>query len=455
MINEDTIVAPATAAGGGGVGIIRVSGPDAERQFLELFRPTFQPEQFKTHHFYYGHFCRPDGEILDEVMAVIMRGPRSFTTEDTVEFHCHNSIVILRQILNIIINNGVRMADPGEFTKRAFLNGRVDLCQAEAVADLIAAKSEKAGKVALQQLSGRLSASIKEYRKKLLHILALVETHIDFSEEDIELPDVVGLANDVRKVKDDISVLVQTYATGRLLQEGTHILILGAPNVGKSSLLNRLVGSDRAIVTDIPGTTRDSLEEQHQIGGFPIKLIDTAGIRKTDDPIETEGIKRAYDRIEKADLVLLMVEAGSEIKETDRRLLDLCQNSEVIWVVNKVDRVRNGKGDDLLPGMDSVEISCKTGQGIEALEVMIKQHLESGREGAEESFVLYNARHCASLQGTIDALGLFLEGIEQGLSPDLLAIELRQAIQYVGEVTGESVTEEMLDVIFSHFCIGK
>lgn len=455
MTREDTIVAPATAAGRGGIGIIRVSGPDALRQLECFFRPYSKKDNYRSHTLYYGHFVQNNGQPLDEIMAVSMRSPHSYTTEDTVEFHCHNSVAIIRQIINTLVGNGVRLAEPGEFTQRAFLNGRLDLCQAEAVADLIAAKSERAGKIALEQLSGQLSKAISGYRSDIVRILALLETHIDFSEEDIDLPDLHALAADVKEIYASIKNLVNTFSTGRILHEGAKILILGAPNVGKSSLLNRFLGEKRAIVTDIPGTTRDSLEEQHQIGEIPVKLIDTAGIRETNDPIESEGISRALAKIDLSDLVLVMIDAGSGLTEQDHKLLEHCQNKKVILIFNKVDQTEFTLPSCIPGDIDRIAISCKTGHGMSELEDQISLSLKLNQESADESLLLYNARHQASLQNTLSRLDSFFHGAEVGLSPELLAVELRDAIQYLGEVTGESVTDELLDIIFSSFCIGK
>jgi tRNA modification GTPase len=454
--SHQTIIAPATPPGEGGVGIIRLSGGLAEPALLRFFHPSRRPTSLTSHHLYHGHLCSVAGELIDEVLAVVMRAPHSFTREDVVEIHCHGGPVVIQRILDLFLENGdVRLARPGEFTLRAFLNGRLDLTQAEAVIDVIRSRSEAACSVAMRQLDGRLSNAIHRFRGELTDLLAFVEAHIDFSEEDIDLPGQKRLVADGRDVLNRMDVLLATFEEGRALREGLSVLILGRPNVGKSSLLNALLGEARAIVTDVPGTTRDTIEESLSLGGLPLRLIDTAGIRDTVDPVEAEGVRRAQDKVASADLILLVVDGSVNVLDEDLLALRACKGSRLILVVSKQDlpAVPLSEPFALLP---SVRLSTHTGEGLAELTLRITALFSTAtsREG-QESVLLSDRRHRDALLRARRSLGHFCSEAHAATPLEFLAIDLREALQALGEITGETTPDEILDRIFSRFCIGK
>jgi len=448
-LHQDTIIAPATPAGSGGLAVIRLSGPLAEPALLELFRPVSPQSRLQSHRLYLGQLIDPDGLALDEVMAVVMRSPHSFTREDVVEIHCHGGPAVINSILDLFLGRGIRMAQPGEFTQRAFLNGRLDLSQAEAVADLIHARSRGAARIALGQLQGKLARMIGEARQQLIEALALVEVHIDFSDQDIDLPDFQPLADRVAAITARLRLLLNTYDDGRMLQEGVRILILGKPNVGKSSLLNALLGEARAIVTDIAGTTRDTIEETLLLNEVPVRLIDTAGIRHTSDTVELEGVRRARDKAASADLVLLVVDGGEITDQDDELALAACDRDRLLLVVNKADREQVDLCGEFR-NLAQVRVAAKHGRGLEKLQAAIKERLFSGGTPGED-ILLYERRHRDSLVAACACLDQFLAGVDA----EFLALELRGAITSLGQISGDSVTDEVLEQIFSKFCIGK
>ena len=452
--HHDTIVAPVTPAGEGGVGIVRLSGSQAEALLRRLFRPHRAVERFTSHRLYYGTAVAAGGEALDEILAVVMRGPHSYTREDVAELHCHGGPLVMRRILDSCIAAGARLARPGEFTLRAFLNGRLDLSQAEGVIDLIRARSEDAGRLALQQVQGRLSRSLLEFRDGLTDLLALVETHIDFPDEDLELPVGSQLHRQAEEILARMDALLATFDTGRLLREGIAILLLGRPNVGKSSLLNALLDEDRAIVTSIPGTTRDTIEEKLVIGGLPVRLIDTAGIRATRDPIESEGVRRAREKVLSADLVLLVLDGSGPTEEDDLLALAACGEAPTLLVINKSDLVETPLSGTF-QALPQVRVSARTGAGVEALRCRIVDHFHQPSAESREDFLLNDRRHLEALLRSRAALASFIEGSAAGQATELLAIELREALDGLGEITGETTTDQVLDRIFSRFCIGK
>jgi len=450
----DTIVAPATPAGEGGIAVVRLSGPSSEQLLLKHFRPRqAEPLTLQSHQLYLGLLCDRE-EAIDEVMAVVMRAPRSFTCEDVVEIHCHGSQWLVRRIVDLMIAAGARIARPGEFTQRAFLNGRLDLAQAEAVADLIHSRSEAAGRIALGQLQGRLSQLLHQWSGQLKDLLAEVETHIDFSEEDIDLPELSGVSRDVAGLMEGMQHLLDTFDSGRLLQEGVRVLIFGKPNVGKSSLLNSLLGESRAIVTEVAGTTRDSIEEGMSLGGLAIRLIDTAGVRETVDLVEKEGVARAHSKLASADLVLLLVDGSSILDADDHLALQACDPGKTLLVVNKLDR-----GSHPLPTpfttLPRIEVSAKTGLGLDGLQQRILLHFCLDRRDFGESVFLYERRHRDTLERTLGHLQSFVTQQALAAPFEVLALELRSALIILGEVTGETATDDILDRIFSRFCIGK
>jgi tRNA modification GTPase len=451
--SDQTIVAPATAVGEGGIGIIRLSGASAESTLQRFFRSSKKLDKFDSHYLYHGHIYNVDQQFVDEVMAVVMRSPHSYTGEDVVEVHCHGGPLIIRQILDLFIDAGLRLAQPGEFTLRAFVNGRLDLTQAEAVIDVIQSRSDAASQLAVRQMDGALSKVLYGFRDNLVEHLSLLEAHIDFPEEDIAPPAIARLKQDVDGIRTEVDKLLAGFDTGRVLREGLNVLILGRPNVGKSSLLNALLGESRAIVTDIPGTTRDTVEESLEIGGVPLRLIDTAGVHDTGDPVEAEGVRRAGEKCGTADLVLLVIDGSQPLQDDDLLALQMIQQQKRLLVVNKSDQ-----GVVSLPepfsGLRSVAVSAKNGDGLETLKSSITDLFSVGGE-VSESTLVSDRRHRQALLQANDALDRFSSSVDAGEEPELLAIDLREALQALGEITGETTPDEILDQIFSRFCIGK
>lgn len=455
MLPFDTIAAPATPSGPGGIGIIRISGKGAEAALAALFRPTRPSRRLRSHQLYHGQIVDSAQTVVDEVLAVVMRAPHSYTREDVVEIHCHGGQVILRRVLDLLLDQGIRLANPGEFTQRAFLNGRLDLAEAEAVIDLIQSRSEGSRRVALEQMQGRLSRAIHGFRHQVADLLALVETFIDFPEEDIPLLQVEGLAEQGLAVRHQIDLLLDNFENGRILREGLSVLILGCPNVGKSSLLNALLGEARAIVTPVPGTTRDTIEESLTLGGVPLRLVDTAGVRDTSDVIEAEGVRRAQEKIAGSDLILFVIDGSRGLTADDHFALDLCASRRVLLTVNKLDL---GLVDLKSPfsGLPRVDISAHSGEGLEQLRQAIVSFFQNqaGSEGIETP-LLSDRRHREALILARNALQRFEDCLRNNLSVEFLAVELREALQGLGLVTGETTPDDILERIFSRFCIGK
>jgi tRNA modification GTPase len=454
LSSEQTIIAPATPPGEGGIAILRISGNSAEGALQRSFRPSLNVSRLESHHLYHGKLVAPDGHVIDEVMAVLMRAPRTYTREDVAEIHCHGGSQTVRVILKHFLDSGLRLADPGEFTLRAFLHGRVDLARAEAVADLIRARSESARSVALGQMHGHLSTTVHRFREQVADLLALVEAHIDFPEDDIEVPVQQLLFSSAQATSQEIDALLVTFDSGRLLRDGLSVLIIGRPNVGKSSLLNRLLGESRAIVSDIPGTTRDTIEESLSLGGIPLRLIDTAGVRDSEHPVEVEGIRRSKEKIACADLVLLVVDGSRPLLEEDRLALALCATRRTLLVVNQADRPVHPLPDDFL-SMQAIAVSAHTGTGMEGLRNAIVACFQGVGADPTETVMLSDQRHYQALLGARAALGRYLRALEDGFSPEFLALDLREALRALGEITGETASEDILQRIFSRFCIGK
>lgn len=459
--NEDTIAAVATAVGEGGIGIIRISGPRAAAIASGLFRRAGKNAAgpILSHRAVYGHIADPvSGAVIDEVLLLLMLAPRTYTREDIAEIHCHGGPVPLRKILGLVLAAGARLAEPGEFTKRAFLNGRLDLSQAESVIDIIRAKTDASLKLAVGHLAGALSAKIRGFRQEILRLVAHLEAAIDFPEEDIEelaARDVVRAAQLLNRQLDE---LLATAHTGRILREGLSTVIIGRPNVGKSSLLNTLLGEARAIVTDIPGTTRDIIEEYLNIGGIPLRLVDTAGIRETADVVERLGVERAREMVAQADFILLMLDASAALTAEDGDVLRLLEGRQGAVLVNKTDlpvvldieAVERAVGDKPV-----IKISALDGTGIGELEKTIQEMVYSGRLAAAEGAYISNVRHADILRRARDHLAEAAAAGENGLPSDCLVVDLKAAWQQLGEITGDTVGEDILDQIFSQFCIGK
>jgi tRNA modification GTPase len=456
MFSFDTIVAPATPPGEGGVGIIRVSGPGTVDCLAAVFRGKVVAPAMESHRLYYGRLFNQKDQLIDEVLAVVMRAPRSYTGEDVVEIHCHGGTQIIRSVLDLFLDAGARMAGPGEFTQRAFLNGRLDLAQAEAVIDVIKARSERAGRVALNQLDGHLSRKIYFFTEQLKGALALLEAHIDFPDDEVGTLDFQGLLAPVRELAQEMHLLADSFDVGRALREGIHVLILGRPNVGKSSLMNAMLGESRSIVTEVAGTTRDTLEENLVLAGFPVRLVDAAGVRDTHDPVEVEGVRRTKEKAAVADLVLLVVDGSKPLNDQDTLAIELCQPAKTLVVINKNDQAQNYDAGRLSAFPHHVSVSAKYNLGLTALQTAIAERLgtEATLSGSE-GVVVSERRHRDALLSAIASLDELFDSVSANAPLECLALELREALSALGQITGETTPDEILDQIFSRFCIGK
>jgi tRNA modification GTPase len=428
----------------------------AETLLGATFRGRMTPAAMISHHLYHGHLCRQDGSPVDEVLAVVMRAPHSYTGEDVVEIHGHGGSQLMRSTLDLFLAAGARLARPGEFTQRAFFNGKLDLAQAEAVSALIGARSDQAARVALAQLDGRLSQRLYGFTGELRELLLLLEAHIDFPDDDLGGLDLAILSSRAAAVQASMAALIATFDNGRALREGVNVLILGRPNVGKSSLLNALLGEARAIVTEVPGTTRDTVEEQLVLGGFPLRLVDTAGVRDTTDPIELEGVRRARDKVKTADLVLLVVDISRPLTEEDRMAMALTPPERTVLVCNKSDLPRLCPDDDLQGFPLRVAVSAHLGSGLNDLQAAVVEHFRgSGDNETAEGVVLTERRHREALAEALAALDRFLHALTTGDPLECLAFELREALAALGRITGETTPDAILEQIFGRFCIGK
>jgi tRNA modification GTPase len=456
---KDTIAAIATPYGESGIGIVRISGALAEKVATRLFRPKKKPARLKSHQLYYGELVDPgNGEPLDEVLLTVMRKPKTYTKEDVVEINCHGGYLVLRRVLDVVLEQGVRLAQPGEFTKRAFLNGRIDLSQAEAVIDLIGAKTAQSLRMANQQLKGNLSHEIEELRETVVRSLALVEALIDFPDEDIEVDEGAirrGLEEGQRRVRK----LIESYEEGRIYRDGVSVSIAGKTNVGKSSLLNVLLRENRAIVTPIPGTTRDVIEEVVNIHEVPIRLVDMAGIRRASDLIEKEGVRLARGRMAEADVVILVIDGSRRMDKDDWEIIDEVKEKRKVVAVNKTDlpvKTPAKQVQGILHDTKVVEISALKNWGIDTLKDSLYCTLTMDGVGRDIGEVIVaNARHKKALEGSLECLWRAEEGMERRTPIELVALELRSCLDYLGEIVGETTTEEVLERIFSRFCIGK
>lgn len=454
----DTIAAISTPSGEGAISIVRLSGDQAVAIAEKV--STQSLDKVPSHTIHYGHIIDPKSDkMLDEVMISVMREPRTFTREDVVEINCHGGIVVTNQVLQLLLRQGARLAEPGEFTKRAFLNGRVDLSQAEAVMDVIRAKTDKAMQMALTQLDGNLSHLIRSLRQEILETLAQVEVNIDYPEyDDVEELTTQLLLEKAELVKGQIHQLLRTAKQGKILREGLSTAIIGRPNVGKSSLLNHLLQEDKAIVTDIAGTTRDVIEEYVNVRGVPLKLIDTAGIRETEDVVEKIGVERSRKALAEADLILLVLNQNEALTEEDRRLLVATADLKRLILLNKVDLTANLKVEELTdyvkPG-ELLSISVLESAGIDELERQIAALFFDGGTGEKDATYVSNNRHIALLEQAELALGEVVTGIEAGMPVDLVQIDMTRCWDLLGEVIGDSVQDELITQLFSQFCLGK
>ena len=457
MQEQDTICAVSTPPGEGGIGIIRMSGKDAISIGARVFTPRHDNNDFTrvaTHTLHYGHIIDPGtGETVDEVLISVMRGPATYTREDVVEINCHGGMMPLWRTMGLLINAGARQAEPGEFTRRAFLHGRIDLAQAEAVMDIIRAKTDLSHRAANELLMGGLSTEISNLRDRLVSLLASVEAGIDFPDEDIETESGTSLADEVSGIVTTIEGLLSSFAFGRILRDGFATAIVGRPNVGKSSLLNALLKQNRAIVTEIPGTTRDVLEEYLNVSGIPIRILDTAGIRHTNDTIEQEGVRRSLAAIESADIVLVVLDGSEKLKDEDQRVLKEVEGKSAIAVINKSDLPRKLEVLDR-PRMQ-VSLSCRAGEGLDSLKRAVSDMVKQGTVRAREHAWSVNQRHKGALEQTMISLEKSLESINADLSPEFIAVDLRDALDSLGLIIGATYTEDILERIFNEFCIGK
>ena len=458
---EETIAAIATAYGEGGIGIVRISGPDAKQILDDLFVPMHLQDAARivNRQLVYGHIMDPDDNtVVDEVMAVFMKAPATYTREDVAEIQCHGSTVSLRKILSLVLDRGARLAEPGEFTKRAFLNGRIDLSQAEAVIDVVRAKTDKSFQTAMNQLEGNLSRRVRDLRKQLMDILVKLAVNIDYPDEDIEELTYEELIDSLTLIGDKIDKLIASADTGRMIQEGIRITIVGRPNVGKSSLLNALLREQRAIVTEIPGTTRDTIEEGLSLQGIPVYLTDTAGIHSTADPIEQMGIERSKAAFDKADLIVFMVDGSRELSEEDLQIADRIGDRKVIVMLNKIDLgklVSPQHLHEMLPNAKFVDAAVIEEKGIPELEELVVDLVYGGQVLQEHSDIITNARHKDLLVRARKDIydGMIMACQFEAL--DFIEVDVRHAWELLGDIIGETVTEDIVDAVFRRFCLGK
>lgn len=460
MLFEDTIAAISTPIGIGGIGIIRVSGKEAISIVDKVFKAANKKmlKDTASHTITYGHIVSESGKVLDEVLIMLMKAPKTFTREDVIEINCHGGPVPLNAVLMEVINAGARLAESGEFTKRAFLNGRIDLSQVEAVMDIIEAKTELSLSQAMGQLEGNLSRKIKEYQDLLMQIVARIEVSIDYPEYDQDEPITNDFEEEIKQLLAELNQLLNTADTGKMIRDGVKTAIVGRPNVGKSSLLNALLEENKAIVTDIPGTTRDVVEAFLNVDGIPFQLLDTAGIRETEDVVEQIGVERSRHSIEEADLVLMLVDSHEGLAEKDKEVLEQVAGKHVIYVFNKSDLESNISEEILKEYFSNgkiINISAKKQQGLNELKQAMKEVVMKGNATINNQATISNQRQKQALINAIKSLNKVVEAIEMGMPEDCLAIDLHDAFGHLGMIVGESLKEEIIDQLFSRFCLGK
>ncbi len=465
MIPNDNIIALATPSGAGAIAVIRISGATAIDTAAAFFKSAYSKDlrKKKSHTISLGHIIE-DNKILDEVLVSIFKGPNSYTGENVVEISCHGSPYIQQQVIQLFLRNGCRTADAGEFTLRAFLNGKMDLSQAEAVADLIASDNAASHQIAIQQMRGGFSNEIKSLRAELLNFASLIELELDFSEEDVEFADRTQFNELLSRIQKVLKSLIDSFAVGNVIKNGIPVAIVGEPNVGKSTLLNAFLNEERALVSDIAGTTRDTIEDEIAIGGIGFRFIDTAGIRETQDVVEGMGIKRTFEKIEQSQVILLLVD-GSKILADSEKLKNITIDFEkiknknplkpLLLLVNKADTLSDADKEVIAQHLDSVNyLSAKTGEGVEELKNSLLQFVNTGALRNNETIVT-NSRHYDSLLKALEEIEKVQFGMEEDLSSDLMAIDVREALYHLGEITGQVTNDELLGNIFANFCIGK
>ena len=456
-MKKDTIAAISTGMTNSGIGIVRISGEEAFDIADRIYKGRNKITESESHTIHYGHII--DGEeTIDEVLVMVMRAPRTFTGEDTVEINCHGGTFVLKRVLETVLKNGARAAEPGEFTKRAFLNGKMDLSQAEAVIDVINSENEYALQSSISQLKGNIKNKINDIRKKIIYHTAFIESALD-DPEHISV-DGYGetLKSEAERIIDELEILIRSADNGRVMKEGINTVIVGKPNAGKSSLLNVLSGHERAIVTDIEGTTRDILEEQIKLGGLSLNVIDTAGIRTTDDVIEKIGVDRAWEYAMNADLIIYVVDASKELDENDDKILDLIRNKNTIILLNKSDLdtvITAGMMKERAGNIPVISVSAKEERGIRELEEMVKEMFLKGEISFNDQIYITNVRQKNALSDALESMKKVIQSIDDGMPEDFYSIDLMDAYESLGSITGESVGEDLVNEIFSKFCMGK
>lgn len=460
MVNN-TIAAISTSLSASGIGIIRISGEDAIIIADKLFvsKKNKKLIEQKTHTIHYGNIIDPESnEIIDEVLVSVMKEPNTYTKENIIEINCHGGVIVMQKILHLVLSNGARLAEPGEFTKRAFLNGRMDLSSAEAVIDIINAKTELSLESSVNQLKGNIYREIKNIRSKLIELIAHIEASIDYPEYDYEELGEDMVLNNLDGIKEKVSKLLNSADDGKIIREGIKTVIVGKPNVGKSSLMNALLNEDRAIVTDVAGTTRDVLEEYMNIKGIPLRIIDTAGIRETEDIVEKIGVNKSEELVQEADLVIMMLDASSDLTEEDRYIFNLIKNKKTIVLLNKIDlpvRITEEFVNEEVKNTKIISTSLKDNKGLDDIEKAIKDMFLIGDINFNDNLYITNIRHKVSLENAIDSLNSVKESIEMGMPEDCWSIDLKNSYDYLGEITGDSVSDDIIHQIFSQFCLGK
>ncbi|HFV7709714.1 TPA: tRNA uridine-5-carboxymethylaminomethyl(34) synthesis GTPase MnmE [Staphylococcus aureus] len=456
----DTITSISTPMGEGAIGIVRLSGPQAVEIADKLYKGKHLLNDVPSHTINYGHIIDPESkEVVEEVMVSVLRAPKTFTREDIIEINCHGGILTINRVLELTMTYGARMAEPGEFTKRAFLNGRIDLSQAEAVMDFIRSKTDRASKVAMNQIEGRLSDLIKKQRQSILEILAQVEVNIDYPEyDDVEDATTEFLLEQSKEVKQEINRLLDTGAQGKIMREGLSTVIVGKPNVGKSSMLNNLIQDNKAIVTEVAGTTRDVLEEYVNVRGVPLRLVDTAGIRETEDIVEKIGVERSRKALSQADLILFVLNNNEALTQEDYTLYEVVKNEDVIVIVNKMDLEQNidiNEVKDMIGDTPLIQTSMLKQEGIDELEIQIRDLFFGGEVQNQDMTYVSNSRHISLLKQARQTIQDAIDAAESGVPMDMVQIDLTRTWEILGEIIGETASDELIDQLFSQFCLGK
>ena len=459
-MDYDTITSISTPMGEGAIGIVRLSGPEAVEIGDKLYKGKKKLKDVPSHTINYGHIIDPEtDEVVEEVMISVLRAPKTFTREDIIEINCHGGILTINRILELTMTHGARMAEPGEYTKRAFLNGRIDLSQAEAVMDFIRSKTDRASKVAMNQIEGRLSDLIKQQRQSILEILAQVEVNIDYPEyDDVEDATTEFLLAQSKKIKNEIDQLLETGTQGKIMREGLSTVIVGKPNVGKSSMLNNLIQDNKAIVTEVAGTTRDVLEEYVNVRGVPLRLVDTAGIRDTEDIVEKIGVERSRKALSEADLILFVLNNNEPLTEEDRTLYEVIKNEDAIVIVNKTDLERRLDIEEvktMIGDTPLIQTSMLKQEGIDELELQIRDLFFGGEVQNQDMTYVSNSRHISLLKQARQTIQDAIDAAEAGIPMDMVQIDLTRTWELLGEIIGESASDELINQLFSQFCLGK